>query len=250
MTTPSFAEADGCWYTQVPSLKRSLTLLAKMPDDLQEVIGRQLIGYAKELAYTHKTLDTDDAKQDASTEGLNKLKRLMFNKTHHHPLVGRGLNEVMTLSEMGQQLVGTRLLLCLQAIDNLTQSQGGYLAEDRESRVMVHALIKSVFTEEMAQFEAQGREKKLEKIERQQEALQAQEALELATLELETLDNLDDATMADVMAATDITIAPHADDSVQSTGFSSPFELVFEYESHGLLVRLKPKRYQLALIVE
>ncbi len=153
-------EHETPWYSQYPTLHRALTLLKPLPDYVQELVGKQLYTYAKELSFeAYEALPTDE---DSSTAGLKKIRQFMQNKKHHS-LVSRGLNEVMTLNEEGRNLAGKRLLLCLQALDNLVRQQG---IEDftatHQSRVEVHTLVKLVFTEEMSRFEQQGKQQQVE----------------------------------------------------------------------------------------
>ena len=168
-------EHETPWYSQYPTLHRALTLLKPLPDYVQELVGKQLYTYAKELSFeAYEALPTDE---DSSTAGLKKIRQFMQNKKHHS-LVSRGLNEVMTLNEEGRNLAGKRLLLCLQALDNLVRQQG---IEDftatHQSRVEVHTLVKLVFTEEMSRFEQQGKQQQVERQTYLEDEAKAEEIL-------------------------------------------------------------------------
>ncbi len=150
------------WYAKYPTLNRSLNLLKPLPDYIQELVGKQLYTYAKELAFEeYEALPTDE---DSSTLGLKRLKQFMQNKAHHS-LVSRALNEVMGLNEQGRALVGQRLLLCLQALDNLSRqhSGDGDFTSTAQSRIEVHTLIKLVFDKSLSDFELQGQQRKAER---------------------------------------------------------------------------------------
>jgi hypothetical protein len=173
------------WYAPYPTLHRALKLLAPLPEELQELIGNRMIGYAKELYFNYPLKSSIEV--DASTQGLDKLKNLMFNKSNHHAIIGRGLNETMGLNDKGRSLVGTRLMLCLQAIDSVRQTYGDAVLQNKEGRVQVFSLIQSVFTEDLQTFEDQGVSQKISKQEKEaeeeQERLAFEEAQQQAILE-------------------------------------------------------------------
>ena len=156
---------ETAWYEIYPTLHRAIKLVSTLPEEIQALIGNRMIGYAKELSFGHPLKNALDV--DASTQGLDKLKNLMFNKSHHHPIVGRGLNETMNLNEVGCTMMGTRLMLCLQAVDGLRQAYGDEILQNKEGRVQVFNLIQSVFTEDMTTFEEQGRNQKLSRQEKE-----------------------------------------------------------------------------------
>jgi hypothetical protein len=154
-------ENETPWYSQYPTLHRALVLMKPLPDYVQELVGKQLYTYAKELSFEdYEALPTNE---DSSTAGLKKIRQFMQNKKHHS-LVSRALNEVMALNEEGRNLVGKRLLLCLQALDNLARQHGSEdFTATHQSRVEVHTLVKLVFTEEMSRFEQQGKQQQEER---------------------------------------------------------------------------------------
>lgn len=160
---PNDANKDNqAWYTQYPKLNRALNLLKPLPDYVQELVGKQLYTYAKELAFEeYDAIPTDE---DSSSVGLKRLKQFMQNKVHHS-LVSRALNQVMGLNEQGRALVGQRLLLCLQAIDNLSRQHAGDgdFTSTAQSRIEVHTLIKMVFDKSLSDFELQGQQRKAER---------------------------------------------------------------------------------------
>jgi phosphate starvation-inducible protein PhoH len=167
------------WYAPYPTLSRGVKLIATLPEELQELIGNRMMGYAKELVFNFPLAKSEEI--DASTQGLEKLKSLMFNKSNHHPLIGRGLNETMSLDDSGRTMVGTRLMLALQAIDTVRQIYGDSALQNRESRVQIYNLIQSIFTEDLQTFENQGRDQKLNKQEK--EALEEAEKIALEEAE-------------------------------------------------------------------
>jgi|GEM_PF-5413731 len=177
------------WYEANPAISRSLKLLKPLPNYVQELLGKQLHSYAKELSFT-LSLNTDNT-ENSSTQGLNRLRHLMQNKSHH-PLVGRALNEIMTLNDTGQNLVGQRMLLCLQALDNMAREEEDGLTASHEHRIEVHSVIRAVFSEDIEEFEKRGKEKEQQKQERR-DAQRAEEAatkihLEEAAKQMQEMD--------------------------------------------------------------
>jgi hypothetical protein len=166
------------WYEAYPILNRAVKLVATLPEELQELIGNRMMGYAKELYFNYPLKSSLDV--DASTQGLEKLKALMFNKSQHHAIIGRGLNETMGLNDKGRSMVGTRLMLCLQAIDSARQTYGDAILQNKEGRVQIFSLIQSVFTEDLQTFEEQGRSQKLNKLGKEAEEEAERLALEQA----------------------------------------------------------------------
>ncbi|MCX5921516.1 MAG: hypothetical protein NTW61_09440 [Candidatus Melainabacteria bacterium] len=181
MMMPSSSQPpnEAPWYAVYPTLHRGIKLVSTLPEELQELIGNRMMGYAKELYFNYPLKSSLDV--DASTQGLEKLKSLMFNKSSHHAIIGRGLNETMGLNDKGRTMVGTRLMLCLQAIDTVRQTYGDAVLQNKEGRVQVFSLIQSVFTEDLQTFEDQGRSQKLSKQEK--EALEEAERLALEEAE-------------------------------------------------------------------
>jgi hypothetical protein len=162
MMSNETSKKNEAWYAQYPMLNRALTLLKLLPDYVQELVGKQLYTYAKELAFEeYEALFTDE---DSSSLGLKRLKQFRQNKAHHS-LVSRALNEVMGLNEQGRSLVGQRLLLCLQALDNLARQHtgGGDFTSTAQSRIEAHTLIKLVFDKSLSDFELQGQQRKAER---------------------------------------------------------------------------------------
>ncbi len=182
---------DEAWYAQYPTLNRALTLLKPLPDYVQELVGKQLYTYAKELAFEeYEALATDE---DSSTVGLKRLRQFMQNKAHHS-LVSRALNEVMGLNEQGRALVGQRFLLCLQALDNLARqhSGSGDFSSTAESRIEVHTLIKLVFDKSLSDFEWQGQQRKAERKVLLAEEKLAEDMLNKALQELEEVGTIEE----------------------------------------------------------
>jgi len=177
---------ETAWYAPYPTLSRGIKLVSTLPEELQELIGNRMMGYAKELYFNYPLKSSIEV--DASTQGLEKLKSLMFNKSNHHAIIGRGLNETMGLNDKGRTMVGTRLMLCLQAIDSVRQTYGDAVLQNKEGRVQVFSLIQSVFTEDLQTFEDQGRSQKLSKQEKEAE----EEAERLALEEAEQQALLDE----------------------------------------------------------
>ena len=77
-------------------------------------------------------------------------------------------------------MVGTRLMLCLQAIDSVRQTYGDAILQNKEGRVQVFSLIQSVFSEDLQTFEEQGRSQKLNKLGKEAEEEAERLALEQA----------------------------------------------------------------------
>jgi hypothetical protein len=178
-------ENETPWYSQYPTLHRALVLLKPLPDYVQELVGKQLYTYAKELSFEdYEALPTNE---DSSTAGLKKIRQFMQNKKHHS-LVSRALNEVMALNEEGRNLVGKRLLLCLQALDNLARQHGSEdFTATHQSRVEVHTLVKLVFTEEMSRFEQQGKQQQEERKIVLEEEAKAEELLAKAAKQVNAM---------------------------------------------------------------
>ena len=182
--TPTLEETP--WYAPYPTLSRAIKLVSTLPEELQELIGNRMMGYAKELYFNFPL--SNSLEMDASSQGLEKLKCLMFNKSKHHAIIGRGLNETMGLNDKGRIMVGTRLMLCLQAVDSVRQTYGDAILQNKEGRVQIFSLIQSVFAEDLQTFEDQGRNQKLNKQEKEAE----EEAERLALEEAEQQAILDE----------------------------------------------------------
>jgi hypothetical protein len=150
------------WYEQYPTLSRALNFLKPLPDYVQELVGKKLYTYAKELAYGD--YEAPVSEEDSSAQGLKRFRQFMQNKAHHS-MVSRGLNEVMGLNEQGRSLVGQRLLLCLQALNNLASQypSGDDFTSTKQSRIEVHTLINLVFDKNLSDFELQGQQRKAER---------------------------------------------------------------------------------------
>jgi hypothetical protein len=198
------------WYDNYPAIARSLKLLKPLPDYVQELLGKQLHTYAKELSFSD-TASATEADDPDGAKGLARLRQLMQNKSHH-PLVGRALNEVMTLSEKGRNLIGQRMLLCLQALDNMSKGNPDGLTASHEHRIEVHSVIRAVFSEDIKEFEKRGKEKQEQRAaelaeEQAARALLAEAAkqmqdMDMAPPELEILETLEEITSAENGAKT------------------------------------------------
>ncbi|MFM7390761.1 MAG: hypothetical protein ACKO34_09105 [Vampirovibrionales bacterium] len=161
--TPDTNEA--IWYEAYPKLNRALMMVKNLDNEQQELVGKRIYDYAKELFYTHP--DPSKASGVSQGNGLERLQKLLQNKQFHSQ-IGRGLNEILNLNEEGRELVGQRFLLCLQALDGLQHSRGNDSSlSDSQKRLQVYTLIQSVFEQDIKVFEAQGVAKKQEKIEKQ-----------------------------------------------------------------------------------
>jgi hypothetical protein len=167
MTPPKSSLNDpsadpNAWYEQYPTLSRALNFLKPLPDYVQELVGKKLYAYAKELAYGD--YEAHVSEEESSTQGLKRFRQFMQNKAHHS-MVSRALNEVMSLNEQGRSLVGQRLLLCLQALNNLASQypSGDDFTSTKQSRIEVHTLINLVFDKNLSDFELQGQQRKAER---------------------------------------------------------------------------------------
>ena len=183
------SQENQAWYAQYPKLNRALTLLKPLPDYVQELVGKQLYTYSKELAFQEYEAVVFD--EDSSSLGLKRLRQFLQNKAHHS-LVSRALNEVMGLNEQGRALVGKRLLLCLQALDNLARqySGDGDFSSTAQSRIEVHTLIKLVFDKNLSDFEFQGLQRKAERKAVLEEEKLAEDMLNQALAEVGHLEEL------------------------------------------------------------
>lgn len=183
------SQENQAWYAKYSMLNRALILLKALPDYTQELIGKQLYTYAKELAF--QEYEAVVFEEDSSSLGLKRLRQFMQNKAHHS-LVSRALNEVMGLNEQGRALVGKRLLLCLQALDNLARqySGDGDFSSTAQSRIEVYTLIKLVFEKKLSDFEFQGLQRKAERKAVLEEEKLAEEMLNQALAEVGHLEEL------------------------------------------------------------
>lgn len=190
------------WYTQYPMLNRALVLLKPLSSDIQEVVGKELYNYAKELSFDD--YDVPENTENSNQVGLQRLKQVIQNKGHNSS-ISRALNEIITLNHEGRTLSGQRLLLCLQALECLQRQQGqNHFINTQEIRIEVYTIVRLVFEKDIEIFEEQGKQRKAEReMERAEEEMAKAILLQVAQ-EMELLGHTDSSSEEDKALAQEI----------------------------------------------
>jgi hypothetical protein len=183
------------WYTQYPMLNRALVLLKPLSLDIQEVVGKELYNYAKELSFDD--YDVPENAEIVSQVGLQRLKQVIQNKGHNSAIY-RALNEIMALNHEGRTLAGQRLLLCLQALECLQRQQGqNHFINTQKIRIEVYTIVRLVFEKDIEIFEEQGKQRKADReMERAEEEMAKAILLQVAQ-EMELLGHTDSSSEED-----------------------------------------------------
>lgn len=166
------------WYDAIPSLKRAVLLLRQLPPQYREVIAKQVMEYARGLKIVYGT--------HADKLGYDRVMAMMQLKVASQqfasdPYIVKALNETYALPADGRHQVGTRMLLCLQGVDQYLKA---YTEDKRgnaqQERIAIYNIVQSVFNQELSVFEEQGQRRKEERQERlrQQQVLDAEAYVE------------------------------------------------------------------------
>jgi hypothetical protein len=185
-------DTEDTWYSSTFQLNQSLQSLMDYPSYVQELIGKEMYGFARELSYSYAIPESQAKGEEASLEGLKRLRYFMQNKQHHIQ-VGRALNEIMMLNEAGRTLMGRHLSLCVQGLDVLKQRlEDDELSLSPQNRVVVFCLVQAVFGTDIESIETRARERAAREAAEQlanEEAKMAELALLEAAALLESLNS-------------------------------------------------------------